>query len=123
MVKFRQYVWRFRGNSRPLARPNFPVNPLLLPAEPLYRRAMRRRRAANLARRERETAPCPIVSVGNLTTGGTGKTPATQWLARALQKRGVRVGIALRGYGGNLGEQGALVSDGKTTFLSAREAG
>ena len=78
---------------------------------------MRRRRAFNLRLRERELAPCPIVSVGNLTTGGTGKTPATQWLARALQKRGVRVGIALRGYGGNLKEGGALVSDGEQTFL------
>ena len=101
------------------------MNPLLLPAEPLYRRAMRRRRAANLARREREIAPCPIVSVGNLTAGGTGKTPATQWIARALQRRGVRVAVALRGYGGNpsLGQHGALVSDGKTTFLGARDAG
>lgn len=78
---------------------------------------MRRRRTFNLRLRERELAPCPIVSVGNLTTGGTGKTPTTQWLARALQKRGVRVGVALRGYGGNLKEGGALVSDGEQTFL------
>ena len=102
---------------------NTNVNPLLLPAEPLYRRAMRRRRAANLARRERENAPCPLVSVGNLTTGGTGKTPATQWIARALQKRGVRVGVALRGYGGAVGDEGALVSDGIRTYLSARAVG
>ena len=84
---------------------------------------MRRRRAANLARRERETAPCPIVSVGNLTTGGTGKTPATQWLARALQKRGLRVGVALRGYGGKIGDQGALVSDGTHTFFGPQIVG
>ena len=84
---------------------------------------MRRRRAANLRLRECAVAPCPIVSVGNLTTGGTGKTPTTQWLARALQKRGLRVGVALRGYGGNLKEGGALVSDGEQTFLGPRVVG
>ena len=106
-----------------MARPTKALNPLLLPAEPLYRRAMRRRRAANLARREREIAPCPIVSVGNLTTGGTGKTPATQWVARALQKRGLRVGVALRGYGGKIGDEGALVSDGQQTFFGPKIVG
>lgn len=84
---------------------------------------MQRRRAANLARRAFQTAPCPMVSVGNLTTGGTGKTPAVQWLASALQNQGFTIGIAARGYGGQLSDSGALVSDGKTTFLSAKEAG
>lgn len=44
----------------------------------------------------------PVVVVGNLTVGGTGKTPFTLWLAGALQQRGVRVGIATRGYGGRV---------------------
>ncbi len=105
------------------ARPIHTLNPLLLPAEPLYRRAMRRRRAANLQLRERVSAPCPIISVGNLTTGGTGKTPATQWIARALQKRGLTVGVALRGYGGKVGDAGALVSDGNQTFLAPQTVG
>ncbi len=84
---------------------------------------MSRRRARNLERRARETAFCPIISVGNLTTGGTGKTPTVQWLVRVLQARGQRVGVAARGYGGRLSETGALVSDGQTTFLSATDAG
>ncbi len=84
---------------------------------------MRRRRAANLRRREHEIAPCPIISVGNLTTGGTGKTPTTQWLARQMQNRDLKVGIALRGYGGNIGEAGALVSDGIQTFLGPKAVG
>jgi tetraacyldisaccharide 4'-kinase len=42
----------------------------------------------------------PVVVVGNVTVGGTGKTPFTIWLARQLQSRGVKVGIVLRGYGG-----------------------
>src|ERR1043165_5806827 len=42
----------------------------------------------------------PVVVVGNITVGGTGKTPMTIWLAERLRARGVRVGIVLRGYGG-----------------------
>ena len=41
----------------------------------------------------------PVVGVGNLTVGGTGKTPLTAWLGRQLQLRGHPVGIVLRGYG------------------------
>ncbi|MBI3797881.1 MAG: tetraacyldisaccharide 4'-kinase [Deltaproteobacteria bacterium] len=41
-----------------------------------------------------------VISVGNLTVGGTGKTPMVLWLAQALQSRGHRVGILTRGYGG-----------------------
>lgn len=43
--------------------------------------------------------PRPVVSVGNLTVGGTGKTPHVQFLARWLSERGVRVAILSRGYG------------------------
>ena len=42
----------------------------------------------------------PVIVVGNITVGGTGKTPFTIWLAQRLQARGLRVGIVLRGYGG-----------------------
>jgi tetraacyldisaccharide 4'-kinase len=41
----------------------------------------------------------PVVSVGNLTLGGTGKTPMVRWIARRLAGRGVRVAIVSRGYG------------------------
>ena len=43
----------------------------------------------------------PVVSVGNLSVGGTGKTPVAAWIARTLTERGVKPGIVLRGYGGD----------------------
>lgn len=42
----------------------------------------------------------PVIVVGNITVGGTGKTPLTMWLAQQLIDRGFRIGIVLRGYGG-----------------------
>jgi len=49
--------------------------------------------------------PVPVVSIGNLTVGGTGKTPMVEWIARHLRRQGVRVAILSRGYGA---EQGGL---------------
>ncbi len=42
-----------------------------------------------------------VVSVGNLSVGGTGKTPVAAWIARTLTERGIKPGIVLRGYGGD----------------------
>jgi tetraacyldisaccharide 4'-kinase len=64
-----------------------------------------------------------VVAVGNLTVGGTGKTPLVEWLARELTVRGRRVVILSRGYGRRGGGNSLLVSDGRQVFLSPREAG
>ncbi|MBX3704027.1 MAG: tetraacyldisaccharide 4'-kinase, partial [Steroidobacteraceae bacterium] len=45
----------------------------------------------------------PVVVIGNLTAGGTGKTPLAAWLVRRLSDRGLRIGVALRGYRGSAG--------------------
>ena len=45
----------------------------------------------------------PVVSVGNLTLGGTGKTPMVEWLARWFSRQGIQVGLVSRGYGAKPG--------------------
>ncbi|HEY0942686.1 MAG TPA: tetraacyldisaccharide 4'-kinase [Steroidobacter sp.] len=61
----------------------------------------------------------PVLVVGNITVGGTGKTPMTIWLAEQLHARGLRVGIVLRGYGGRSTRWPCDV----TNETSAEEAG
>lgn len=67
--------------------------------------------------------PRPVVSIGNITVGGTGKTPVTAWIARFLLAQGYKVAVLSRGYGGSLEGQTCVVSDGATIMLSALECG
>ncbi len=62
---------------------------------------------------KRTRLPCRVVSVGNLGVGGSGKTPTTAWIAAGLRARGHRVAIASRGYGGAIGDDVHVVSDGR----------
>jgi tetraacyldisaccharide 4'-kinase len=64
----------------------------------------------------------PVISVGNLTVGGTGKTPCAAFLADFLQREGHQVAILSRGY--KRGSKGQVeVSDGRDIFCGPREAG
>jgi tetraacyldisaccharide 4'-kinase len=67
--------------------------------------------------------PCKVISVGNITLGGTGKTPLVATLARELRQRGLNVGILSRGYKGMREKTGGVVSDGKRICLTPTEAG
>ncbi len=72
---------------------------ILLSAEPFYTGAMVVRNflySNNLKRSHR--LPRPVVSIGNITTGGTGKTPVVRWLAERLRDAGRHPAILLRGY-------------------------
>jgi tetraacyldisaccharide 4'-kinase len=66
---------------------------------------------------------CLVVSVGNLTLGGTGKTPLTIYLARLMQSYGYRVVVISRGYKGRAEAKGGVVSDGKDVLMPAAECG
>lgn len=72
----------------------------LAPSELLYRAAVGVRSALyGSGLFEPREAALPAVSIGNVTVGGTGKTPVAAWIASQLLERGVRPAIVLRGYG------------------------
>jgi tetraacyldisaccharide 4'-kinase len=91
-----RWLWTSRRPDARLARL------ALLPVSGLWRGAMA---ARGLAYRRGWMAvqdlPLPAVAVGNLTVGGSGKTPIAIWIARHYVSRGLRPGILLRGYGGD----------------------
>ncbi|MDD3814538.1 MAG: tetraacyldisaccharide 4'-kinase [Desulfocapsaceae bacterium] len=94
------------------------------PFSPLYSVAMKLRSflyARNFFRQYKMEVP--VISIGNLTMGGTGKTPIVSYLATFLQKQGYKPAIISRGYGGAIDNKVNVVSDGKEIYLSAEEAG
>ena len=96
----------------------------LTPLSGLYGVAMKARRA--LYQRglfHTYKVGVPVISVGNLTTGGTGKTPLVEWIARALAQQQKRVCILTRGYGRQHSGNRVIVSNGSEIFSDAREAG
>lgn len=73
---------------------------LLLPFSLLYSLVMRLRNLAyDQGWLKSHPAPMPVISVGNLSAGGTGKTPMVEWLVRELQAMGHRPAVLSRGYG------------------------
>ena len=91
LMQFSEWLW-YREN---------PVKWVLWPLGWLYgifmevRRLLYRWGIKSTAR-----MPVPVIVVGNISVGGTGKTPIVIWLAQELQSNGYRVGIVSRGYGG-----------------------
>jgi tetraacyldisaccharide 4'-kinase len=65
---------------------------------------------------------CAVISVGNITVGGTGKTPAVQFLANDLKARGKTVAVISRGYGRE-SRGSVVVADGCSILASVTEAG
>ena len=70
-----------------------------------------------------ERVAAPVISVGNITAGGTGKTPLVEWLARAASREGRRVCILTRGYGREDAGKRVIVSDGVRILAGAIEGG
>jgi tetraacyldisaccharide 4'-kinase len=107
-----------------------PISAVLCPLSLLFGAAAGVRRAAyraGLAPSARLAAP--VIVVGNITVGGTGKTPLTLWLAASLRARGYTPGIVSRGYGGRSSAPQRVLADsdpndcGDEAVLFARRSG
>jgi tetraacyldisaccharide 4'-kinase len=70
-----------------------------------------------------QRAGLPVISVGNITVGGTGKTPVVAWLARRLRSAGLRGAVVSRGYGGRAGRGPLTVSTGDGPLCGAEVCG
>ena len=102
---------------------NESLNMLLRPAALLYRAVVQVRNLLfekKIFRSRR--APVPVLSIGNITAGGTGKTPLADWIIRFLILCGERPALLSRGYGRST-KGVVLVSDGETLLCGSRESG
>jgi tetraacyldisaccharide 4'-kinase len=95
----------------------------LRPAEFLYRQVIARRNASFDARRESAGATrsrlLPAISVGNLTVGGTGKTPVAAWCVQRLREQGANPAIVMRGYGDDEWRVHTLLNPGTQVVVGA----
>lgn len=93
---------------------------LLLPLSALYCSINRYQR--NKYSQNQPKIPCPIIVVGNISVGGTGKTPLTLFLTKLLQKEGFKPAIITRGYGGKATQWPQSVSPDTDPELVGDEA-
>jgi tetraacyldisaccharide 4'-kinase len=67
--------------------------------------------------------PCAVVSIGNITVGGTGKTPMAIYLARLIRNSGLKTVVISRGYGGKAEKRGGIVCDGRRVLMQPAVSG
>jgi len=92
-----EVIRELHSRALPMQRPNLAARLFLKPLTHIWRKGgqMRAQKGLN----DYRSLDAPVISVGNITTGGTGKTPFVAWLARRLHAAGHRPGILTRGYG------------------------
>jgi tetraacyldisaccharide 4'-kinase len=117
LARFVERLWESPSGPARLVRGG------LAPAAALYGYAVQlRNRAYDRGGRTIERVSARVIGVGNLTVGGSGKTPATLWVAEGLARRGRRVAIVARGYGKE--QPGVVVvGRGEGPLVSARVGG
>lgn len=81
-----------------------------------------RRRLFQLGLKKSYNISAPVIVVGNITVGGTGKTPFVIWLTQHLIKQGLKPGIINRGYGSQIGENNLIVTAQNSAFEVGDEA-
>ncbi len=116
-IKERTEDWATRDNHGPLSRILLNVMAFL------YGTGVKARlKLYKLGILKPRVLPCMVISIGNITAGGTGKTPMTMHIARRFVTEGSRVVILSRGYKGTHKGIG-LVSDGAEVLMTPEEAG
>jgi tetraacyldisaccharide 4'-kinase len=104
--------------------PPLPLNLLLTLLSKAYGAGVRLRRDGYaLGFLKSKKLPCTVISIGNLTTGGTGKTPMTLYVAERVRQLGYRVAVISRGYKGGAEKSGGIVSDGNAILMDPNTAG
>jgi tetraacyldisaccharide 4'-kinase len=94
------------------------------PFSPVYSAFMKCRAwAYNKGYLATKRLPCSVISVGNLSLGGTGKTPHVLIIANWLKNKGIRTAVLSRGYGGRAKCNPLIVSDGTNVLASPVDAG
>ncbi len=73
--------------------------------------------------RRQERAPLPVISVGNIEAGGTGKSPLVAALCTRFSRAGLRTGVVSRGYGRTHSRENRLISRGEGLLVSVEQAG
>jgi len=97
---------------------------LLLLLSKVYGAVVKARLACHQGKKlKSKTLPCFVISVGNITAGGTGKTPMTIYVAALVRQMGYRVAVISRGYRGKYEESGGVVCDGRRICCTPEESG
>jgi len=120
MTQIIHRLWYNRESFHPL----HPLPPVALGLSYLFAGAVFvRNKLYDIGISEQRKLPCPVISVGNLAVGGTGKTPTVILIAGMLRDQGMKPAILSRGYGGSAVEDVNIVSDGNRVLMNPVEAG
>ncbi len=98
-----------------------PLSYILYPLSALYSKILVSRR--KLRSRSQYKAPVPIISIGNIVSGGSGKTPITIAVAQILIQRGYQIAVSHRGYKGKYENTPIIIADNTGVFPIAEYAG
>ena len=122
MTDPRDFLLRLWNDKR--AHPLHPIPFLLFLLSLLYRAVVQTRSLLfRVGMFQTYRLDCPVISIGNITVGGTGKTPTVMLLASILQAKGFKPAILSRGYGGKNRAPVTVVSDGRRLLAAPEEAG
>jgi tetraacyldisaccharide 4'-kinase len=120
-MRLEQRLWTGKGEGSPAG--DLLRSPLWL-LSGLYRAASRARRAAyQIGLLPGKKVPARVIVVGNLTVGGTGKTPLAAWIAAGLAGRGIKTAVVSRGYKGKAPGETVVVSEGEGPLAGPEAAG